>query len=498
MSEELEKRIKVLERKLNREKRARLESEGLLEKKSAEIFQTNVELTQQIADTKAQQRHLSFLTGLAGGVFQANSIDALIKLYVKKGSEFLTNADSVFLQLAFDGESVFISDKVNVSVKDKSRYVELSELIARFDLDKLVTMLKDDKYESQFFSAESLSNNAEDTGHCFIVPVFHFRQQICLACYFYYSSDDIDVARLQSMESARNSIDLAIQQKLTAIKLQYRYTELKESNQQLKEAQRQLVQSEKMASIGQLAAGVAHEINNPIGFVLSNVDTLKDYLKSIQQILQADSEFISAPDVHPNHASVLQEIWDNEGLEFIREDLDEIVASSLKGLKRVQEIVSGLKTFTHISEDIHGELNVNDSLNDAIQLLHNELKYDYEVHVDLQATHVILGRAGALQQVFVNMLMNAKQAMEDGGDIYVSSKNLVNGVLVEIRDTGCGMSEEDKNKLFTPFFTTKPVGVGTGLGLSISYGILNDHKAKVTVNSKLGKGTSFLMQFPKA
>ncbi|MUH71932.1 histidine kinase [Psychrosphaera haliotis] len=271
-----------------------------------------------------------------------------------------------------------------------------------------------------------------------------------------------------------------------------RFKELEKTHKKLDDAQRQLIQSERMASVGQLAAGVAHEINNPIGFVISNYETLTEYVEVLNRLLD------KVPKVEKD-SSVMKEItdiWQEEDVDFIMSDVNSLLTASKGGLKRVQDIVAGLKSFSHSDASSYTPISLNDCIEDSIQLVWNELKYNCELVKNLAEISTIKANFGQIEQVIVNMLINAKHAMEEGGTITISTVNAENKVTLTISDTGSGISEKNQEKLFTPFFTTKPVGVGTGLGLSISYGILQDHGAEISVESQLGVGTTFKIVFP--
>lgn len=495
MSEQLEKRIQVLERKLKREKEAKAAAEALLEEKSETLYDANQELQQQIAEAKQEQKQLAFLTGLSAETWRAKNIDAIVKLLLRKSIDFLNKAQAAFIKIEFVNDIWQLQELSTEQENDDK--VDLEATITKWNFSQLVEILRDGEFESQILSYETFSDLPENSGYAFFLPIFHFKQQIGVAAFLYEDSELIDIYKLQTMESARTTVDVAIQQKLTAMKLAGRYSELKKTYEQLHDTQQQLAQSEKMASLGQLAAGVAHEINNPVGYVLSNYETLAEYIEVMNQVISLNAEMIHQQSDNPSEKVVaIKDIWEQQDIDFIQEDLEELIGASKSGLKRVQEIVSGLKVFTHVSDAENKDVDLQDCIRDALQLVSNELKYEHKVETEFDDVALIKGKSGALQQVFVNMLMNAKQAMESGGTITVKTEQIDDKARVVIADSGCGIAKEDLDKLFTPFFTTKPVGVGTGLGLSISYGILTDHGAEVDVQSEVGKGTQFIMDFP--
>ncbi len=270
---------------------------------------------------------------------------------------------------------------------------------------------------------------------------------------------------------------------------------LKKQNKKLKDNQKQLLQADKMASIGQLAAGVAHEINNPIGFVLSNSVTLKEYIDDIKSLLIAyDSE---------KSIEEIDEIKESIGFDDIMEDLDPILADNDQGLKWVAEIVKNLKSFAHV--DNSGEFiecSIQEMLDEALLLARNEIKYVAEIKKEYSDTPPVIGIRSEIEQVFLNIFVNAAQALKENsqnnlGKLLVRTSVLGKFCVIEIEDDGPGISEVILKDIFNPFFTTKPVGEGTGLGLSLAYDtIVQKHNGDIQVNSTLGEGTTFTILLP--
>lgn len=263
-----------------------------------------------------------------------------------------------------------------------------------------------------------------------------------------------------------------------------------------RELEAQLVHSEKMASLGQLAAGVAHEINNPVAYVLSNVGTLGEYVGSFRQVLEAADRLVEEPT--PAAADAYREARRAEGLDEILEDVDELMDDSKGGLVRVKEIVQDLKSFVRLDESDLKTIDINESIETTLKVVANELKYRCDVVRDFGDLPPLRCHAGQLNQVFMNLLVNAGQAIEDRGTVTVKTYVAGDDLCVSVSDTGCGIPAENVGKLFTPFFTTKPVGSGTGLGLSISYGIVTKHGGEIAVDSEVGRGTTFTVRLPKA
>lgn len=270
------------------------------------------------------------------------------------------------------------------------------------------------------------------------------------------------------------------------------HAELSELLHKYDSAQQQLLQSEKLAAIGQLAAGVAHEINNPVGFVNSNLGTLKTYIGRLLDVVAAYEALEAGGD-----RAVLEAAKQKADLEFLREDLPALVTESQDGLGRVTKIVQDLKDFSRVDQSGRQLADLNSAMESTLNVVWNEIKYKAEVVRELGDIPEVDCVPAQINQVFMNLLVNAAHAIEQRGVIHVRSGIADGGVWFEVEDTGMGMSEAVMNRIFEPFFTTKPVGKGTGLGLSISYDIVvKKHGGKLDVFSVEGQGTRFHMWLP--
>ena len=277
--------------------------------------------------------------------------------------------------------------------------------------------------------------------------------------------------------------------------------QLEEANKDLKEAQVQLLQAEKMASVGQLAAGVAHEINNPVGFVNSNMHTLSEYVSTYQMIFQQLNDvLLKDTDAHQDEAiKQLRNIIQQQDMEFINSDISELITDSKDGLIRVAEIVKGLKLFSRVDSDEMQSYNLNDCVRTTLAMVNNQLKYICSVETHLGSIPHIMMNMGKISQVVTNLLINAGQAIESTGvqgTITITTREFDGSVELSIQDTGCGIESSHLDKLFNPFFTTKPEGQGTGLGLSISFGIAQEHGGTLHASSKDGEGSCFTLCLP--
>lgn len=282
--------------------------------------------------------------------------------------------------------------------------------------------------------------------------------------------------------------------------LQDRHIELEQAYTRLKETQTQLLQSEKMASIGQLAAGVAHEINNPIGYVHSNLGTLQVYMRGLLNLLNAYDRLGQAipENLRPLLVPV-EEIKVQVDYDFLQQDLPQLLVESREGIERVKKIVLDLRDFSHAGQLENDEWMVADvhrGLESTLNIVWNELKYKAEVRKDFGPIPPIECMPSQLNQVFLNLLVNAGQAIADQGVITVATSRGEDEICISISDDGHGIPPAQLARIFDPFFTTKPVGKGTGLGLALSYGIVQKHHGRFEVDSEVGKGTSFRIFLP--
>lgn len=263
--------------------------------------------------------------------------------------------------------------------------------------------------------------------------------------------------------------------------------ELEKANIEIRDTQAKLVHTAKMASLGQLVAGVAHELNNPIGFIYSNMTHLRDYSQKLLHLI----------DVAEHEPQKLEKEKDRADLPYIVKDLPKLISSCEDGARRTRDIVLGLRNFSRLEEAQVKEVDLHEGLENTLHLLTGELKNRIRVFKHFGKIPKVRCYPSQLNQVFMNVLGNAAQAIEDEGEIHITTKTLSGDrVEVSIRDTGKGMSKSTLEKVFDPFFTTKGLGSGTGLGLSISYGVVQKHGGEILVTSAPGKGTEFRIQLP--
>lgn len=274
-----------------------------------------------------------------------------------------------------------------------------------------------------------------------------------------------------------------------------KHEELEAAHAELKQAQARVIQQEKMASIGQLAAGITHEINNPMSFITGNLGILKTYLESITKTI-ATQEEIAINHAPPEALEALQDLKKKMKIDYILKDVVHLIDQSLEGADRVRKIVSDLKTFSRMEEEAYMIEDINAALNSTINIVWNEIKYKAELVKEFGELPLTRCNISHLNQVFMNLLVNAAQAIEKWGKITVRTWTQGEDIYASVSDTGNGIPEENRKKIFEPFFTTKAAGKGTGLGLSISYDIVRRHNGDLTVESKVGEGTTFTVRIP--
>lgn len=295
-----------------------------------------------------------------------------------------------------------------------------------------------------------------------------------------------DMARRASLQTTH--LEQLVEQRTQALQMEI---------DERKHLESQLVQSEKLASLGQLAAGVAHEINNPVGFISSNLSTLDGYFNQLQQMLDAyqRAEALVTP---PEQSEQLKAMRVGLELDFLKEDIPVLIKESKEGIGRVVQIVKDLKNFSRVDNEQTWQFaNLQQGIDSTLNIVASELKYKTDVVKHYGALPEIECLASQLNQVVMNLVINAAQAMgPERGTITISTGVDSENVWLEVADNGYGIAPQTLQKIFDPFFTTKPVGEGTGLGLSLSYGIVKKHRGDISVSSELGKGTTFRVVLP--
>ncbi|MBI4309911.1 MAG: GHKL domain-containing protein [Candidatus Omnitrophica bacterium] len=307
---------------------------------------------------------------------------------------------------------------------------------------------------------------------------------------------------------AERTAQLEAHNQLVDVKVKERTRELFESKEELaseiterKKLKNMMIQSEKMAAVGQLAAGVAHEINNPVGFISNNIEMLEQYTTDYTKILRMvenlqksieEENMEKAKSIVKAMSQFEQEI----NLDYIINDTGKLLQYTQRGIERIQKIVMDLRTFAREDHGAIDFVKIEEVIDSILSIVQNELKYKAELKKNYGDTPLVKCNTQRVGQVFINLLVNAIQAIEKKGAIEVKTYKEDGHVCVDVRDTGKGIEPKNLEKIFDPFFTTKPVGQGTGLGLSVSYEIIKKHGGEIKVQSKIGEGTVFTVQLP--
>lgn len=288
---------------------------------------------------------------------------------------------------------------------------------------------------------------------------------------------------------------LQAQQNLSA-QLEVQYQEQAKLLEQLTNTQSQLLHAEKMASIGQLAAGIAHEINNPLGFIHSNLQSLNEYLTKLIKALDFSEKLLHKADDKIS-LKLKQDYFNRAQIEYIKEDTPELLQESLTGISRVSSIIQNLKVFSHVDNTSWQQCDLRQIIDSTLSMLSNELKYKVKAHVNYVAqSPFIRCQPVQLNQVLLNIFNNAIQAMNDKGDIWIELNEQSDSLSLLIKDNGCGIAPDVLPRVFEPFFTTKDVGHGSGLGLSMVYTVIKQHQGTISLESEQGIGTVININFP--
>ena len=296
--------------------------------------------------------------------------------------------------------------------------------------------------------------------------------------------------------NARLEMDIAVRETVES-ELIRRNNDLTELNSQLFKTQEQLVQSEKLASIGQLAAGVAHEINNPIGYIFSNFTALDKYIGHLFEMIK----IYEGAEQHialPSALVAINEAKEKIELQYLKEDIPELMQQSKEGIDRVRKIVQDLKDFSRVDSSLEWQWsNLHEGMNSTLNIVNNEIKYKADVIKEYGEIPDVECLPSQINQVIMNLVMNATHAIGEGrGKIVIRTSRENDEVKIVVEDNGSGIPRDVLTKIFDPFFTTKPIGKGTGLGLSLSYGIIKKHNGHIDVVSEVGRGTSFIITLP--
>jgi len=272
--------------------------------------------------------------------------------------------------------------------------------------------------------------------------------------------------------------------------------ELEANHEQLKQQQSVMLKNEKLVTLGTLSAGIAHEINNPLSFVSGNLNMLQEYIDTLKKVSQQLRDWHAEGKLSPEQKEIYEKLAADIDLEFVEEDIDSLLYDTLDGSRRITSIVTNLRGFARTESRDRLPTDLNEGIRSTLRLLKSAIGNNQSVELDLQELPSVCCNPNEINQIFVNLIVNASQAIADDGIIWISSCTLKDEVVVRIKDNGPGMSEEVREKIFDPFFTTKPPGEGTGMGLSIAHNIVESHDGTLEVTSTEGRGTTFELRLP--
>ena len=336
-------------------------------------------------------------------------------------------------------------------------------------------------------AVEALNSPAEDGAFPILLMTSYGNEQVAVEAIKAGALDYI----VKSPESF-NSMAITLERAMREWKL---LLEKKKVEKQLKESQAQVIQQEKMASIGLLAAGVAHEINNPMGFITSNLSSLGKYTDKLIQFIEFQGQALDKCADETTRAKLAEQKQQIK-LEYLVADLRDLITESLDGSRRVSKIVQDLQTFSRADSNEVVPSDLNETIMRTINMVRNEIKYVAELELRLENLPPVICQPQQIGQVIMNLLINAAHSIHGMGLITLATSQVGDSVEISVTDNGCGISADHLEKIFEPFFTTKVAGRGTGLGLAISNDIVKKHGGELLVESTSGKGTTFTVRLP--
>lgn len=465
-----------------REKVAREHAEDILEAKLFNLYRMNENLLKQYEIVSRRSLEFDYLLKVTKLIESDLSSYQLSKEFLEISTKLLWGEASFCFKCDFTNDhlipfSLFHSELYSEEVNETElRFIDEDFSFLTIHMDAV----KPIKFSNFLKDVKKINEQYSNLNYSYIFPLVIDKDEKYLFWFTFTKVTEFSDETLALVERG-------VQQLKNIIEKHKAQQQLLENFKKLKEIKGQLVQSEKMASIGTISAGIAHEINNPLSFLLTNTEVLKGYLDNLLTYMQ-----------NLEKETTLTESLEKQkkDVEFIVGDTPQLIQESLEGVQRIRDIVQGLRTFSRADVGELKEFNINECLETSLKLVSNELKHKCKVEKELNDVPMVYGSAGQIIQVFTNLLVNSAQAIENYGTIKINSKLKDNEVLISISDTGKGISKSNMNNLFTPFFTTKPTGQGTGLGLSISYGIVKKHKGNIFVESQEGIGTTFHITLP--
>ncbi|RNF51551.1 hypothetical protein EBI00_06555 [Marinomonas hwangdonensis] len=482
-----------------RERQARKNAESILEQKSRELHFANLSLKENVDSLYFAVRENKFLNHISQYGIKKPRLSEFLPVII---NDMMRLSDLPFATYAHFPLDQNQPSFYSALLKNPDQY---EENIGSRDSEINTIMTETEQLirekRTTFLQTMNLVIDNKTIDTLIAMPIISLERISGIIFLFGHELTDKQNQVLTVFETGIKQLAIILEHRFQEDKLLASHRELTNANEALIEAQKKLVQSEKMATVGQLSAGIAHEINNPMGFIKSNLTSLGEYLNDFIDYVKASNELtnvsLKSTDLSISEpAKSVDKVWREIDMTFLMEDTQTLLNESQQGVKRIIDIVGGLKRFARQSDNQKTACQLRTIIEEALKLANNELKFKGIVNTHFNDVSPIMGNSGELLQVFLNLFVNASHAMDDQGELTIEMAENAGGVTINVSDNGCGIAEEHLASIFNPFFTTKDVGVGTGLGLSISYGIIQDHHGTIYVASEVGKGTQFSIWLP--
>lgn len=476
--------IQLLGRALEREKSARRQAEQQLEQMSREIYMSNQQLLQHVEEVKANQVEQAFQLALAQELVDLHDEHTLLSLTSQRIGTHL-NASEVVFGLLHRPSECFSLEGVKSGTESEAICLGAQALLVeRIHRETPLLELNTCDLPQSLQAIQAEEDNSALLLHWPMSPDVD-------ACQIYFLSHPLrgQATQWQGLESALGLI-FAVSGRIEAErKTEKNVQALKTSIAELKSARDQLVSQEKVVAVGQLAAGIAHEINNPVGYALSNLVQVEEYIQDLLAYLKVLEAGVTMDDALATTRNELD-------IDYLIEDAPAASCSAKEGLNKIRDIINSMKTFARKGEQCKQLMCLSEPIEAALVMVWNQLKYDHKVEKDMISDAWVLVDKGELQQVFTNLFVNAAHAMPEGGTLHIALAREGESIVARVSDTGMGMDKTTREKVFQAFFTTKAPGVGTGLGLSLSASVIKAHGGSIEVDSEPGKGSCFTLKLP--
>ncbi len=483
-----------------RERKARKRAESILEEKSRELYFSNQKLSENVDSLNTALLENKFLLHVSQCGTGKTELKRLLPTIVIDMMRVAQMPFAVFHYYPYSqSEEAYYSNIIrNAELFSDNLDGEIVD-----DISDIIDVIKNNALKNKGIvrSTVDLTIRGCSINRIIALPIVSLNHVNGIIFLLSSGGAEKQEALLKVFTDATKQLSIMMEHRYQERKLLESYKKIKTTNVALKEAQKKLIESEKMAIVGQLSAGIAHEINNPMGFIKSNMGTLNEYMVDLIEFIELSKSLMSllgrSEDSEvKSHIKTLEQIWSDVDIPFVIEDSSNLLNESQNGISRILDIVSGLKRFSRQSDHKKEACDIRQTIEEALKIASNELKYTVNVIRKFDDVKSVLVNSGEMLQVFLNLFINASHAMDESGNLTIIVKNNEQGVNIIVADNGAGIPAEILSSIFNPFFTTKDIGVGTGLGLSISYGIIEDHHGTIEVKSEVGEGTEFSIWLP--